>query len=245
MDYSFVPNLSDVQVTGGNFEQFGLNQGAMVTRFEVCPNGDGTLSPGVRVCVQVGDSKFERRGYVFFDSKFANTQDEKDSHHREVMATLTHIANALGIPDAHIKSALEQSRPQSIMQYAQVVCGLCTTRVNQVPVDVFLQYQKKPGKDGQAYAELPNSVRQGVFMVPATQGAWEKVQDASGLRYHRPGKPSELHPFQRNAYFMGTVQGKGPQPQAAGMFQATQPVSVPQPEQPFTFDPNPGQDLPF
>lgn len=245
MDYSFVPNVDDVQVTGRDFEQFGLNQGAMVTRFEVCPNGEGTLSPGVRVCVKVSDSKFDQNGYVFFESKFADTQDKKEGQHREVMATLSHIANALGVSNDNITSALQQRKPQSILQYAQVICGLCATRVNQVPVDVFMQYQKKLGNDGKVHVDLPNSVRQGAFMAPATQGAWKKVEDASGLRYHRPGNPQELHPFQRSAYFMGTVQGKGPQPQADDMFEQPQAVSAPQPEQPFTFDDNQSQDLPF
>lgn len=250
MDYSFVPSVSNVQI-GGSIVPFGLHQEAVVSTMEVYPDGTDKLSPGVQICALIGEDQIEQRGYIFFESMYANTDDKRQKQHLEVMATLVHIANALGIADASIESALKQRKPQSIMQYAQVICDICQSRLNQARVDVFLQYQKKSSKNGELFTELPNTIRNGVYVVPATQGEWVKVQDAKGLRYHRKGNPSELHPFQRDAYFMNTPNGKVNTNQGSTAFEAEQPAQTnPQAQQPeFSFDPNQAYgsnaDLPF
>ena len=199
--------------TGGNSNvHFGLNQGAFVTKFEFNPNGgkDGEARDSFDVTVNVNGNEFKQRFFppekVFVGGEELpkNHPDYQKNLEKQIemlSATLIHIAEALAGKD-YIKQAMSRPFPdfKTWAQTLERAVKTANPNWDKTPVDVFLQYQWQPtGENTRTFLELPKNIKQGLYIVKAQEGNFEKDETSSGIKY--VNENGEVHPLKRNKWF--------------------------------------------
>lgn len=194
--------------------RFGLNQNARLTKFEYNPNAGkgGAEANAIDITVQVMDREFMVRHYEVtkvFDKENNEITDETSEEYIkgyneqwiQINAVFTHILKCFRTAE-EIKTALEVPL-NNFADYARVLEGLLPPNFQNVPLDVFLQYQWniKEGQD-KTYLELPKNMKGGYFICPTMPGTWKESFSEGNLRY--VDEAGNKHKFERSENFMGS-----------------------------------------
>lgn len=217
-------------LTGGNggaSMKFGLNQGAVLTKFEYNPNAgkEGAAQDAIDITVNLKGKEFRQRFFpiskVFREGRDANgvqlqgeitdtTSDEyKEAIGRDkkrLSAILTDYVKCF-VSTEQLQGAL--SVPISgFKDYVQILERLVKSNPewDKLTLDVFLQYQWQPrGDNEKTYLELPatnaktKAIKQGTFVCKSIEGTFIQDPLSEGIKYTTA--EGIAHPFVRNAWF--------------------------------------------
>ena len=211
MNYGYQETDELVGKQGG---KFGLNTGVNITKFEYNANAgsDGAAQDAIDLTVQVGEREYRHR---FFPITKAwakeggeitdkNSPEYKDSINKQVAllnGTLTDIVKCF-VGEEALKAALA-SPITSFKSYAEILQRLVQSvpKWQEVPVDVFLQYQWKPsGENDKTYLELPKDVKQGTFICKSLGSGFKEDRTETHLRYTK--EDGTVHTFKRTEWFV-------------------------------------------
>lgn len=205
---------SEESVTGnGNGGiKFGLNSGAVVTKFEYNPNAGagGAEGDAIDFTVQIGEKEFRKRFFPVTKVYGSNgeitdttSEEYQEAFGKEVAllnATLSSIVKCF-VGEEDIKLALA-TPINSFKDYAQILERLVKGNSNwdKLKVDVFLSYQWKPsGDNDKTYLELPKNVKHGSFIVKSLGNGFSKVESEESIKY--ANSEGITHPFKRSVWF--------------------------------------------
>lgn len=212
MGFGYIDDTSDdLRSKAGG--EFGLNQGAFLTKFELNTSAGANNSEGdaIDINIQVLEKQYMSRIYPVtkvFD-KDRNVIEDKTSDaykkgYNEVWkqssAVITHILKCF-VTEETLKKAL--SVPiTSFRQYAEIVTSLLPDDFSNKPLDLFLefQYSIKEGED-RTYLQVPKNMKGGYFVVPQQAGKWKADRQDGALKY-REATNGTVHPFERDKKFM-------------------------------------------
>ncbi len=200
---------------GASGGKFGLNTGVNVTKFEYNPNAgkDGAQQDGIDLTIQIGEREYMKRffpvskvfakgGGEITDTNSPEYKEELEKAVKLLNAELTSIVEAYVSPE-EVKAAL--SAPiNSFKDFAQILERLVKSVPNweKQPVDVFLQYQWQPtGDNDRTYLQLPNNVKQGIYIVKSKGNGYVEDRTDTHLKYYNP-ENGETHPFKRGKWFV-------------------------------------------
>lgn len=197
--------------------KFGLNSGALITKFEYNPNGGkaGAEQDAIDFTAQIGEKEYRLRffpvGKIYAKKNGGEltdvNSDEYKARHKEeadlLSATLTDIVKVF-VPEEDIKLALS-TNIASFKDYAQILERLVKSNPNwnKTPADIFLQYQYSPSGDNPVtYLELPKNVKHGQFIAKSLPGeVFVENRTATSLKYN---SGDVQHPFKRNEWFIAS-----------------------------------------
>lgn len=208
--------FQDSASVGSNAGKFGLNSGALVTKFEFNPNGgkDGTPSECLDVTVVVDGKEFRKRFYPVGKiykggSEVQPGSEDYDKLFEKEMkifnASTSDIAIALvkGNEEA-IKGALNAAPINSFKQFIETLekaVKLNNPAWATTPVDVFLQYQWAPsGTNTRTFLEFSGTVKHGRVITHTTGEEFKEVRTATSLKY--VSEAGTVHPITRGEWFM-------------------------------------------
>lgn len=213
--------VSDEVSNGGNWGKFGLNQDAKLVKVEISAAENGSWK-AVDVDVRVGENKkflsrmfFPNPNVIYgkndegvnglLQEGDENYQKTLDKAYSNVMAAIVHVVKASGVTQEDINIAVDKAKATSMEEWADAVVGLVSVSEDKPAiVDVFLQYQYKPGKDQtKTFLELPSKITSGKFLVPATGKSWKEVKTSTKLSYVT--EEGDKHVFERNEYFLNST----------------------------------------
>ena len=195
---------------GGNWGNFGLNQNAKLVKLAYNNEQEAWQSVDVTVLVGSENKKFMSRYFVPNKVFGKNGQlHEGDEGYEKAMATAfnqlmgmtVHLVKSTGVSQEAIEKAVAKAKATDFEGWAEAVLGLTNvTEDAPADVDVFLQYQWtiKEGQD-KTYLELPKNMKDGYWIVPATNGTFKEVKEG-GLSYVTA--EGKKHPFVKNENFM-------------------------------------------
>lgn len=209
--------------TGG---KFGLNAGnCFLTKFAYNPNVAKAGEPvreAIEIVVQIGDRKYMdwispiTQVYVKKVKIMAPFTDpaaieEYNAQLTQQGAIVTHYLKAVGGNEEALKASLSASPILTFADYATRVCALFPTGFQNIPLDVFLEYQWEFGKkeDGsfndKTYATLPKNMKGGHFIVKAQPGTWTEDREGGALKYKNA--TGAEHPLFKTKDFMESKKG--------------------------------------
>lgn len=214
----------DESLKAKSVTNFGLNTGAVITKFEHNPNAgkDGSPTDALDIEITLGTKRFMTR---FFEinkvfSKGKNSVEITDTTSEEYIAGYNEAAKAQkGIithylkvfyTEAEIGKAFANASLKSFADYYKFVAEAVQLGMKRKgpEVDIFLQYQWqiKSGQDI-TYLELPKNMKDGSFICKpiACEGKWNEVRNADGLSY--VDDKGNLHRFKRDASFLTSAKG--------------------------------------
>lgn len=213
-------NDTDESLKSKSGGKFGLNQGN-ITKIEVLTNAgkDGADANAVDIFVQIGEREYRRRIYETTGAIFGknNTKvnpgeegydDLYAADMTQKTAVITHVVKAVGVTTEQINSAFA-TPVSNFIEWANKMVSLVPADYQKRPVDVFLEYQWEIAEDqDRTYPELPKNMKGGRFLCPAVKpvGKWQEVINEEGLHYKDDA--GNIHPFDRDATFMGGNKGK-------------------------------------
>lgn len=200
--------LTNDNVQVNNFDNlvFGLNENAVITKFEystLTGVGGSAGNPALIVELNVGSNKLNRRWYlptkVYFEgSEIQPTHPEyKKQLSKEITkikAVITHWVKSVGYTDDQVKEGL--SAANSFESLCKLATNMLVPHYNKTKVDLFLQYQYSiKGTADKTYLELPSSLGFGAFATlhqEAVGGSWTKRDfyeetDENGITKQLPG----------------------------------------------------------
>lgn len=200
-------NSEEVSQNGSTGGKFGLNSGALVTKFEFNPNGgkDSTPQDCLDFTVQIGEKEFRQRFFPFTKTFKGGaeitdpTNEDFKSGLALYLAALTDIVVCF-VPETTLKTALAQPIAD-FKGYAETLVRLVKSNPqwDKTKVDVFLQYSWSiKNSNDKTYLELPNNVKHGSYIVP-TQGVGFKLVDGESIKY--VNEAGALHPIKRSTWF--------------------------------------------
>lgn len=200
---------------GAQGGKFGLNTGAHITKFEYNANAGagGAAQDAIDLTIQVGEREYRKRFFPISkvyakgdggEITDTNSEEYKIRFKEEAElfnATISDIVKVF-ISEEDLKAAL--STPMSsFADFARVVTRLVqqsSPSWQKVPVDVFLQYQYKPGEGkDRSYLELPSNVKHGSFVSKSFGSGWTEEKTETTLAYTRG---EEQHPFKRGKWYV-------------------------------------------
>lgn len=193
--------------------QFGLNPNCKLKTFSLVTT-DG--NPYVLVEIEKNGKTFNQRYYTVtraFDGKNGITEDPNNPAFKEAenefAKVLIHFASRFVKVDV-LKEALKEEMNQ--LDFIKVIISLMPENFQEIPIDVFLQYQWKIGKNAdRTFFELPKKVRFNErFVALSTPDVeWEeemvegKTDKHVDLKYFYTKDDKKVyHVFERNHYFM-------------------------------------------
>lgn len=224
LGYGFIDDRDESlrSKTGG---QFGLNQGAFITKFELNPMSGKEKTPGdaLDIIVTIGDKEFTKKIFPVSKIYDKNSNEITDVNSAEYIkgfntelkqtnAVILHFLKALGVTEERIRQAF--ATPVDLFAaFINGLVGLLPANFQTIPVDVFLEYQWDitEGQD-QKFLQLPKNMKGGYFACPAQPGVFvAEKDDKEGLIYRNQN--GAQHPFDRDKAFM---EGKKAKQEKAG-----------------------------
>lgn len=212
---------------GNSSIKFGLNSGAVLTKFEYNANAgaEGAAQDAVDITVNVNGKEFRQRFFpivkVWREGRDANgvqlqgeitdtTSDEyKEAFARDVKrlnAILTDYAKCF-VSEEQLQAAL--STPiTGFKDFVLILERLIKANPewDKQSLDVFLQYQWEPrGDNDKTYLELPGTgskpkaIKQGKFVCKTPEGTYVQDPLSTGIKYTT--SEGIEHPFVRTAWF--------------------------------------------
>jgi hypothetical protein len=200
-------NSEEVSQNGSTGGKFGLNQGALVTKFEFNPNGgkENTEQECIDLTIQVKDKEYRQRFFPFtkaFDNGVEVTDPNNEKFKAGLdlyLATLSDIVLCF-TTEENLKLALSQPIAD-FKSYAQTLEKLVKTNAqwDKTKVDVFLAYSWTiKGSNDKTYLELPKDVKHGSYVVRAEVGEFKLVEGDS-IKY--ANESGVTHPIKRSQWF--------------------------------------------
>lgn len=192
---------------------FGLNQNVRLVHFAYNPNAgkDESEADAIDITIKIGESEQRRRIYDITKVYDSNNNEITDVNSDEYAtayneewqqnsAMITHILKRF-MDETVVEQALSQEQ-SSFKDWAVLVTSLLPAGFQNIPLDVFLEYQWNipEGKD-QKYVQLPKNMKGGPWLCKAQPGKFEpKTTEDGSLIY--VNEQSVEHPFNRNKAFM-------------------------------------------
>ena len=197
--------------SGSNGGKFGLNTGAMVTKFEFTENAGKDNAPGeaIDLTVQIGEKEFRKRFFpiekVF--GKNGEITDTNSDEYKETFAKEVNLLNGALTDVAKCFATEEEIKNALVGVNSFKTFGQALERVvkangawDKVPVDVFLCYQWQPkGENTRTYLELPKNVKHGSYICKSQGAGYNQTENTSGISY--ANEEGSLHPFTRTSWF--------------------------------------------
>ena len=194
--------------------KFGLNSGALITKFEYNPNAgkDNSLQDAIDLTVQVGEREYRKRFFPVSRVYAKGGGEITDTTSEEYKATIKKEFDMFNAEIADIVKCfvsaedLEMALSTPISgfpQFAQIVTRLVqgVPNWNTKPVDVMLHYQWQPqGTNTVTFLELPKSLKHGRYLVPSEGTGFKQVEGVEDLKY--ANEEGILHTFRRSEWFM-------------------------------------------
>ena len=229
-------------VSSSNFSKFGLNENVRITKIEysaVTPKGEPTSAVNIEVMIhdkphwrtiydRTGQSVYGKKNTLLnpgdegYDEAFAKEQSQGT-------ALILNAVKSLGVTDAQFNAAF--ANPATTFQeYSTRLLALLPPNYNQIPVDVFLEYESniKDGND-RTYLVIPQNMKGGRVFSPHINpvGKWNEVRTATNLEY--VDDAGNKHLFTRGETFMTSSKAE---PQGVGAENANnalqQAAAIPQ-----------------
>lgn len=211
MSYGYVDSAAVTNSSSSN-GKFGLNQGALVTKFEYNPNGgqDGSAGDCIDLTISINDAEYRRRYFPVTKAYGENNEEVTDPKAPEFVkevnflnATLMDICKVF-VTEDEIKTALSNPAIKDFVSFAQALERLVKSKPNwdKEPVDVFLQYQWSIKGDKEVtYLELPktNSIKHGSWIVAHINADFKQSTTDKGISYLT--SEGIKHPFKRSEWF--------------------------------------------
>ena len=199
------------EVVQGNSGKFGLNQRALMSKFELTTYGDAS-NEALDVSFMVEGKEFRSRYFPIerlWDKTGNELTDKTSSEYKEaatqagktLSATLVSIIRCF-VDENKLKTALKTPFA-TFSEYANVLIGCLNDNPmwNVEEVDLFLEYQKKPSKDQEkSYLQVPQDTRQGSFICKSLKGEFTEVKTDYGITYK--DQLDYVHPFKRNKWYI-------------------------------------------
>ena len=193
---------------GGNWGNFGLNQNAKLVKLAY--NNEQEAWQSVDYHVVVGKKLFKGREFVktkvYKNNVLLQEGDEGfeeaiAKEYTQLMGLTVHLVKSTGVSQEAIEKAVAKAKATDFEGWAEAVIGLTDVSEDApADVDVFLQYQWNIQKDqDKTYLELPKNMKDGYWIVPATNGTFKEVKEG-GLSYVTAD--GKKHPFVKNENFM-------------------------------------------
>lgn len=221
---------SSENLGGGNGSssiKFGLNSGAVLTKFEYNPNGgaEGAALDVVDINVNVNGKEFRQRFFpvtkVFREGRDSNgvqlqgeITDVTSDEYKEAIARDSKRLNAIlcGYAECFVsEEQLQAALATPISGFKDFVLILerlikSNPEWDKTPLDVFLQYQWQPkGDKDKTFLELPctgsklKHIKQGTFVCKSQEGNFVQDPLSTGIKY--VNEQNVEHPFVRTAWF--------------------------------------------
>lgn len=195
---------------------FGLNAGAIITKFELNPNAgkDGAESNALDISIKIGDKEFRSRFYEptkVYDKDSNEITDKTNpafikgmnEQIKQLKGVITHYLKTFKTEEevkALYAGATINSFADLVNFSASVIAPFI---VEEKPVDVFLQYQWNIGTDQKmTFLEMPKNLKDGAFITASIEptGEWKEIRDKDGLRYQ--DNAGNLHRFNRDKNYL-------------------------------------------
>ena len=206
-----------LKATGGG-KSFGLNQGVIVKSVEYREkNQAGEDAPSISLEMETREggkifyniysnvTVFDKDGRPRTDTNSPDYQAKYAKEFAQVKAVLTHFCTK-AVPEERYRELYQKAGIDSIKKLFKFSSeGMQALVTKQVPLDVFLQYQRKiKGDNDRTFLELPANLKTDPFLAADTTGTvWEEVRENDTLKYRNSA--GEFHPFERDSKFMKSV----------------------------------------
>lgn len=162
---------------------FGLNQKAVMTKFEFNPNGgkDGAAQECLDIVFEFPNGTTKNyRQFPVTKAKDKNQNDITDPRAKEMIAAfnefnakITQIMKCF-VTEEEVKQGL--SIVSNFKSFCQALVNLLPSNWNQMPIDIFCQYQWQPKGDYDSkFVELPTNVKQGKVFVASVADYFDAV----------------------------------------------------------------------
>ena len=162
---------------------FGLNQKAVMTKFEFNPNGgkDGAAQECLDIVFEFPNGTTKNyRQFPVTKAKDKNQNDITDPRAKEMIAAfnefnakITQIMKCF-VTEEEVKQGL--STVSNFKSFCQALVNLLPSNWNQMPIDIFCQYQWQPKGDYDSkFVELPTNVKQGKVFVAGVADYFDAV----------------------------------------------------------------------
>ena len=217
-----------LKVQSYNGPSFGLNQKAVITKFEysTLTGAGGTEgNPAIIIELKVGENNVNTRIYGLGDKIYYGGKEVTDKNSEDyakgvkdtiksIKALITHYLKAVGRTEQEVNTAFSNGIT-SFADMAKVAQSLVADAITQKkPVDLFMHYQASiKGTADKTYLEIPNSLMFGSFITAhqAPVGEWKEVKEweekeedglvvKKGLAY--VDNSGNYHRFQRDEAYM-------------------------------------------
>jgi len=192
---------------GGGFGKFGLNQNARITKLEI---NNSNSWKALDINVQAGGKKIMGRFFVpttvWCNEAKARVPVTTKDHEalfvkdmNQFTGHVTHIVKALGVKQEQIVAALKNP-PTNVLDWMGIMLSLVPANSSEIPVDVFLQWQYKIGKDSTiTFLELPGNMKTGKWITPARPGTFVELITTESLTYVNDS--DKTHDIERDSKF--------------------------------------------
>lgn len=213
MDYGY-KKVSDINTNneGGNYGKFGINE-ATLASFEYTneAGSGGTSGEAVDIKFKVGEKDFLWRVFPpkTFSTADPSTEEYKKSQKQaedQFVLALSQLTEAFVNPTT-IQGALLASKPTNFKDYIELMGRLIknTPNWNQKQLDLFLQWQSKPGANQtKTYLEVPRvyNLKFGneIYVTAKQEGNYTKDASAENLVYKN--ESGEKHPITRTKWWV-------------------------------------------
>lgn len=208
-------NDSDESLQGkGGFGKFGLNENCHITKCAFNGNAGKDNSPAnaFDIEININGNTMNRRLFEpnrIFDSKGNELTDTNSPEFMQaaiatinaLKGVIVHAIKSLGVTQEAIDKALV-TPPNNFMEFCMRLQSLIPANYQEIPVDVFLEYQWNISPNqSQTYLEIPKNLKGGRFLCPHINpvGSWHEDK-SNGLKY--VDDQGNIHPFTRNQNYM-------------------------------------------
>lgn len=214
MDYGY-KKVSDIVAKneGGNYGRFGINDATLVA-FDYNPKGGS--SPDVPqdaldIKFKVGDKEYMWRIFPpkTFSTEPTNSEayikSQKEAEDQFILA-VSQLTEAF-VPSNVIEQTMVANRPNSFQSYVELMGRLIKNvpNWNQKELDLFLQWQGKPGANQtRTYLEVPKvyNLKYGneIYVTAKELGNFTRDTTEKGLVYKNV--TGAKHPISRTEYWI-------------------------------------------
>lgn len=162
---------------------FGLNQKAVMTKFEFNPNGgkEGAAQECLDIIFEFPNGTTKNyRQFPITKAKSKDGNDITDPRAKEMIAAFNEFNSKITqimkcfVTEEEVKQGL--STVSNFKSFCQALTNLLPSNWKEMPIDIFCQYQWQPKGDYDAkFVEIASNVKQGKVFTAGVEGYFDAV----------------------------------------------------------------------
>ena len=198
---------------------FGLNTKAKFDTIEVSESKNGNVY--FRYVVKVKERTYNgalfdpTQGKVFYNGKEIDPThpDYEKAITSRITSTsriVTHILKAAGVNPKSLEEEFKDNPASDFEEFLRRSLKYLPADYKDHQVDVFLQWMRRPTKEGRRFLEIPDTLTYGYFVVKHVepQGEWKEERTSEHLKY--VDNEGNVHPIKRDSFFLSKPMAKDP-----------------------------------